>query len=188
MDTFLVMKDEQPVDDLMQVFANTEEQLTKLYPNNVEMKETLSNVLETITPPQEVTPQEVTPQAKPAKPTEQTPQEEATQEATQEAIQEATQEEQEEQEDQEEHTPQEESGEPLVMPQAEPNEKTTLGYLAEEAYVAPLRHRSVNIARYEVVSGDIVLDMGDEIFEPNEECCLVKWFRDVFKSLNEKHD
>ena len=143
-DTFVAMQQEP---DAMEVFANTEQKLKKLYPDNNEIKELLNNISALFVSPIDNT--AVAPTALPEEPAETEP------------------------------------TEPPTAVEPTPNI-----FLEEEAYVVPLRKRQHHSIRYEVVSGDVILDMGDESYIPNadEDCCLVKWIRDLFKSPNQKHD
>lgn len=140
-DTFLFMKDEH---DVLDVLANTAEKLKKLYPDNTEINEMLQNISNSLVRSEAHT--EAHTEADDAKA-------EATLVVAETAI----------------------------LPAC---------ILEEEAHVAPLRQRIVNLARYTVVSGDVVLDIGEENYVPNDdsECCLIKWFRDTFLSSNPKHD
>jgi hypothetical protein len=153
LETFTVIHELNTEDDVLEVFNDVSLKLTKLYPNNTTVNETLNTIRAKLEEPIDV----------------------PVNGATSDDL----------------HTNNDIKDQPNVETAVEQSadnvEPITISTLDEVVYVAPLRQRHIHKSRYEVVSGDVVLEMGDTDDDENaDECCLIKWMRDFFTNINEK--
>lgn len=157
-ETFTYIHELNTEADVLEVFNDVSLKLTQVYPNNTAVTETLNTIRSKLVV---ATDNSLPATNEPPKPNEPANPNEAAIDTTLPAV----------------------SSE-LVEP-------ITISTLDEVVYVAPLRQRRTHQSRYEVVSGDVILDMGDDPDEgvddeSADECCLIKWMRDFFRTINEK--